>query len=60
MLGFSIGMGGIGAGVLGLVADAWGVLTVLKLIVVMPAVGLIPIMMVRDPLKPATSVARAS
>ena len=60
MLGFSIGMGGIGAGLLGLVADAWGVLAVLKLIVVMPAAGLIPIMMVRDPLKLATNVARVS
>ena len=60
MLGFSIGMGGIGAGVLGLMADAWGVLTVFKLIVAMPAVGLIPIMMVRDPLKLATNAARAS
>ena len=60
MLGFSIGMGGIGAGVLGLMADTWGVLTVFKLIVVMPAVGLIPIMMVRDPRKPATDAALVS
>ena len=60
MLGFSIGMGGIGAGVLGLMADTWGVLTVFKLMVVMPAVGLIPIMMVRDPRKPATDAALVS
>ncbi len=48
MLGFVIGMGGIGAGLLGLVADAWGVPAVLKLIAFMPVVGLIPIMMIRD------------
>jgi len=49
MLGFVIGIGGVGAGLLGLVADAWGILTVLRLIVVMPAVALIPFLMVSYP-----------
>lgn len=49
MTGLVIGMGGIGAGLLGLVADRWGVLTVLKLIPYMPAVGSIPILMISYP-----------
>jgi FSR family fosmidomycin resistance protein-like MFS transporter len=51
MLGFVIGIGGVGAGLLGLVADAWGILTVLRLIIIMPAVGLIPLLMVSYPVK---------
>jgi FSR family fosmidomycin resistance protein-like MFS transporter len=49
MLGFCIGIGGVGAGILGVVADAWGILTVLGLISVMPAVGLVPISMMSYP-----------
>ena len=45
-MGFVIGMGGVGAGLLGIVADSWGVMTVLKLIAYMPAVGFIPILMI--------------
>jgi MFS transporter, FSR family, fosmidomycin resistance protein len=45
-IGFVIGMGGVGAGLLGIVADSWGVMTVLKLIVYMPAVGFIPALMI--------------
>jgi len=45
-MGFVIGMGGIGAGLLGIVADSWGILTVLKLIAFMPAVGFVPILMI--------------
>jgi FSR family fosmidomycin resistance protein-like MFS transporter len=45
-MGFVIGMGGIGAGLLGIVADSWGVMTVLKLIVYMPAVGFVPALMI--------------
>jgi FSR family fosmidomycin resistance protein-like MFS transporter len=45
-MGFVIGMGGIGAGLLGMVADSWGIMTVLKLIVYMPAVGFIPALMI--------------
>lgn len=45
-VGFVIGMGGVGAGLLGIVADSWGVMTVLKLIVYMPALGFIPALMI--------------
>jgi FSR family fosmidomycin resistance protein-like MFS transporter len=45
-MGFVIGMGGIGAGLLGIVADSWGVMTVLKLIAYMPAVGFVPALMI--------------
>jgi FSR family fosmidomycin resistance protein-like MFS transporter len=45
-MGFVIGMGGVGAGLLGIVADSWGVMTVLKLIAYMPAVGFIPALMI--------------
>jgi FSR family fosmidomycin resistance protein-like MFS transporter len=46
MMGFVIGIGGVGAGLLGIVADSWGVITVLKLIAYMPAIGFIPILMI--------------
>jgi FSR family fosmidomycin resistance protein-like MFS transporter len=49
MMGFVIGVGGLGAGVLGLVADTWGILTVVKLIALMPAIGFIPILMISYP-----------
>ncbi len=45
-VGFVIGMGGVGAGLLGMVADSWGVVTVLKLIAYMPAVGFIPAVLI--------------
>jgi len=45
-VGFVIGMGGVGAGLLGIVADSWGVMTVLKLIAYMPALGFIPALMI--------------
>jgi FSR family fosmidomycin resistance protein-like MFS transporter len=45
-VGFVIGMGGVGAGLFGVVADSWGVMTVLKLIVYMPAAGFIPALMI--------------
>ena len=45
-VGFVIGMGGVGAGLLGIVADSWGVMTVLKLIVYMPALGFIPALLI--------------
>jgi FSR family fosmidomycin resistance protein-like MFS transporter len=48
MLGFVIGIGGVGAGLLGLMADAWGILVVLWLIVLMPAIAIIPLLMVAD------------
>ena len=49
MTGLVIGIGGVGAGLLGLVADRWGVLTVLQLIAYMPAIGSIPIFMISYP-----------
>jgi FSR family fosmidomycin resistance protein-like MFS transporter len=36
MVGVSIGSGGIGATLLGFVADAWGIMTVMSLRVVFP------------------------
>jgi len=45
-VGFVIGMGGVGAGLLGMVADSWGVMTVLKLIAYMPAVGFVPAVLI--------------
>jgi FSR family fosmidomycin resistance protein-like MFS transporter len=51
-MGFVIGMGGVGAGLLGIVADSWGVVTVLKSIVYMPAVGFIPALMIPYHSKP--------
>ena len=49
MLGFVIGVGGVGAGLLGIMADAWGILGVIKMIVLMPAVALLPALIMRDP-----------
>ncbi len=49
MLGFVIGIGGIGAGCLGIVADAWGMLNLLRLIAVMPACALVPLLFVSYP-----------
>jgi FSR family fosmidomycin resistance protein-like MFS transporter len=45
MMGFVIGIGGVGAGLLGIVADSWGILAVLQLITAMPAVGFIPVLL---------------
>jgi len=39
MVGFAIGMGGIGATVMGSVADVWGVFTVLRIAAFLPLVG---------------------
>lgn len=36
MVGFSVGLGGMGAALMGVVADHWGVTLVLRLITVMP------------------------
>ena len=60
MLGLVIGIGGVGAGLLGIVADRWGVLVVLKLIVAMPALALLPALLVQDPSREkAQALARA-
>jgi FSR family fosmidomycin resistance protein-like MFS transporter len=55
MLGFVIGVGGVGAGLLGIVADSWGIITVIRLIVIMPAVALLPILLMREPAKAAVT-----
>jgi FSR family fosmidomycin resistance protein-like MFS transporter len=39
--GFSFGMGGIGAAVLGKVADVWGIDTVFQICAFLPAIGLL-------------------
>jgi FSR family fosmidomycin resistance protein-like MFS transporter len=49
MLGFVIGMGGVGAAVLGRIADAWGILNVMKLVAIMPAIALIPLLALSYP-----------
>lgn len=54
MLGFVIGIGGIGAGALGLVADAWGIPAVLRLVVIFPAAALILLLLVSYPKKAFT------
>jgi FSR family fosmidomycin resistance protein-like MFS transporter len=41
MLGFAIGMGGVGTTLLGWVADNWGLFMVFKIIILFPAVGFI-------------------
>ena len=51
-MGFVIGMGGVGAGLFGIVADSWGVMTVLKLIAYMPAIGCIPALLIPYHFKP--------
>ena len=49
MIGFVIGIGGVGTGILGVAADAWGVLTVVKLMATLPILGLIPLLMLSSP-----------
>jgi MFS transporter, FSR family, fosmidomycin resistance protein len=53
MLGFVIGVGGVGAGLLGVMADAWGILWVIRLIALMPAAALLPALIMRYPAKVA-------
>ncbi len=53
MLGFVIGVGGVGAGLLGVMADVWGILWVIRLIAFMPAVALLPALIMRYPGKVA-------
>lgn len=40
MLGFGVGMGGIGASVIGLIADCWGIYYALNVIIIFPLLGL--------------------
>ncbi len=41
--GFAFGVGGIGAAVLGNVADAWGIVAVYRICAVLPAIGLLAV-----------------
>ncbi|MFZ3172697.1 MAG: MFS transporter [Carboxydocellales bacterium] len=41
MMGFAIGMGGVGATILGLLSDRWGLLNTLYLITALPIAGLV-------------------
>ena len=41
--GFAFGVGGIGAAVLGIVADAWGIVAVYRICAVLPAIGLLAV-----------------
>lgn len=51
MLGFVIGVGGIGTGLLGPVADKWGINAVINLMPLMPLIGLVPALILKDPSK---------
>jgi MFS transporter, FSR family, fosmidomycin resistance protein len=59
MLGFVIGVGGVGAGMLGMVADRWGINAVLNLLALLPAIGLVPALLLSDPSKAAPKPAPA-
>ena len=48
-VGFSIGAGGLGVTLLGLIADAYGVLAALKFIIVIPIIGFLLSMLVKYP-----------
>lgn len=48
-VGFAIGTGGIGVTLLGVVADAYGVLTALKCIMILPVVGLLLSLFIKYP-----------
>ncbi|BDG62172.1 MFS transporter [Caldinitratiruptor microaerophilus] len=47
--GFSIGMGGLGAAALGVLADRWGVQATLQALLVLPALGLVLSLLVPAP-----------
>jgi FSR family fosmidomycin resistance protein-like MFS transporter len=53
MVGFALGTGGVGAAVLGAVADRWGVTTVLSVVAVMPVLSALVGWLV--PIKPASA-----
>jgi FSR family fosmidomycin resistance protein-like MFS transporter len=53
MLGFVIGVGGVGAGLLGILADVWGILWVIRLTALMPAAALLPALIMKHPAKRA-------
>jgi len=48
MVGFAVGMGGIGVTLLGAVADTWGVPTAMKVIIVLPVLAFLLTLPVKD------------
>jgi FSR family fosmidomycin resistance protein-like MFS transporter len=51
MVGFSVGVSGIGVTLLGAVADIWGVPVAMKVIILLPVVGFLVTLPVKDSLK---------
>ena len=51
MVGFSVGVSGIGVTLLGAVADTWGVPAAMKAVILLPVVGLLVTLPVKDSLK---------
>ena len=51
--GFAFGMGGVGAAVLGELADIWGIVTVFKIVSFLPLIGLITVFLPNVERRPA-------
>lgn len=51
MVGFAVGMSGVGVTLLGAIADTWGVPTAMKTIILLPVVGFLVTLPVKDSLK---------
>ena len=56
MIGFAVGVSGIGVTLLGVVADTWGVPVAMKAIILLPLVGFIVTLPVQDSLKKQDAV----
>jgi len=56
MVGFAVGVSGIGVTLLGVVADTWGVPVAMKVIILLPLVGFIVTLPVQDSLKKQDAV----
>ena len=51
MVGFSVGVSGIGVTLLGAIADTWGVPVAMKAIILLPVVGFLVTLPVKDSLR---------
>jgi FSR family fosmidomycin resistance protein-like MFS transporter len=51
MVGFAVGMSGIGVTLLGVIADTWGVPVAMKTILLLPVIGFLVTLPVKDSLK---------
>ena len=51
MVGFAVGMSGIGVTLLGAIADTWGVPVAMKVIILLPVIGFLVTLPVKDSLK---------